>query len=179
MSAALTAIGAFLDAVAKLFRAAIALLLAAILIINAANIFSRSLFGVAFDWVFHWTILMFVWLVCLGFYAYLQAGRDVVVELIAKRTPMAVRRALAVAADLVGLVFMYMILSPAVAFLSLQTGNMETIALPIWVRSLPLFITAVFLTLHFVVHALQVIIGDVEPFAGAQHGSDEKAGAPQ
>ena len=149
------------------------------LMINAANILWRSLFGVAFDWVFHWTILMFVWLVCLGFYAYLRAGRDVVVDLLATRVPSLFRRGLAVAADLIGLVFMFMILSPAVEFLSLQTGNMETIALPIWVRSLPLFITAVFLTLHFVVHALQVIIGDVDPFAHSQHHANEEVGAPE
>lgn len=166
MTTALRAAEVVLDAIATLFRAAIALLLLAMLTINAVNIFRRSFLGGAFDWVFHWTILMFVWLVCLGFYVYMRANRDVVVDLIASRLPSILRRTLAILADLVGLCFMYMVLAPAAAFLALQAGNMETIALPIWVRSLPLFIAAACLTVHFTVHAIQVATGDVDPFAG-------------
>ena len=164
MSAALALVGVALDAIAAVFRAAIALLLLAMLSINTVNLVSRSFFGEAFDWVFHWTILMFVWMVCLGFYVYVRANRDVVVDLIASRLPALARRTLAVAADMIGLVFMYMVLSPASQLIAMQTGNMESIALPIYFQTLPLVFSATCLGVHFSLHALLVLTGEIDPF---------------
>jgi TRAP-type C4-dicarboxylate transport system permease small subunit len=164
VSAILSIFEAVLDAVAAVFQAAIALLLLAMLTINAVNIVSRSFLGGAIDWVFHWTILMFVWMVCLGFYVYIRANRDVVVDLITSRLSALARRAIAIAADMIGLLFMFMVLSPATQLIALQTGYMESIALPIYVSSLPLFFSAVLLVVHFTVHALLVATGEIDPF---------------
>lgn len=171
MSEILSKTGATLDAIAAVFKAAIALLLLVMLAINAVNIIFRSFLGGAFDWVFHWTILMFVWMVCLGFFVYVRANRDVVVDLIATRLPLIIRQALAIAADVIGLVFMYMVLSPATQLFAMQTGNMESIALPIYVGSLPLFLSAACLSIHFALHALLVATGEVIPFNSA-HSRD-------
>lgn len=160
----MTHINKALDAIAAWFRAAIAFLLGAMLLINAANIVSRSVFGHSVDWVFHYTILMFVWMVCLGFYAYTRDKRDVVVDVIARRLPRPMRRGLGILANAVGLAFVYMILSPAQQFLAMQTGNMESIALPIWVRSLPLFISAALLACHFLVELLNILLFGADAF---------------
>ncbi len=164
MSRLLSFVGACLDAIAAAFKAAIALLLLVMLAINSANILSRSFLGEAYDWVFHWTMLMFVWMTCLGVYVYIRENRDVVVDIIAVRMPLPVRRALAVFADMTGLLFMYMVLSPALKLTAMQTGHMETIALPIYVTSLPLFISALCLVVHFCVHALLVLTGRFDPY---------------
>ncbi len=164
MSRLLSFAGASLDAIAAAFKAAIALLLLVMLAINSANILSRSFLGEAYDWVFHWTMLMFVWMTCLGAYVYIRENRDVVVDIIAVRMPLPVRPALAVFADMTGLLFMYMVLSPALKLTAMQTGNMETIALPIYVTSLPLFISALCLVAHFCVHVLLVLTGRLDPY---------------
>lgn len=167
MGRTLSLAGAVLDATAVVFKAAIAFLLLVMLAINFANIFSRSLLGHAYDWVFHWTMLMFVWMIFLGVYVYMRENRDVVVDLIAARMPLSIRRLLAVFADMTGLLFMYMVLSPALELTSMQTGHMETIALPIYVYSLPLFVSALCLVVHFSLHALHVLTGEVIPYPRA------------
>ncbi len=179
MALALRAVGTVLDAIAAVFHAAIALLLFAMLTINAINIVSRSFLGHAIDWVFHWSILMFAWMACLGFYVYIRRNRDVVVELISGRLPPMLRRLLAIAADGIGLIFMFMILSPAAGFLALQVGNMEAIPLPIWVQSVPLFVTAAGLTAHFAVHALQVATGAINPVEASRAQDARDGGAPE
>lgn len=179
MPKALSKIGAMLDAIAVAFQAAIALILLVMLGINTLNIICRSFFGGAFDWVFHWTILMFVWMVCLGFYVYLRTNQDVVVDLIASRLPMPMRRLLAIAADIVGLMFMYMVLSPATTLVAMQTGGMESIDLPIYVGSLPLFLSAACLTVHFALHAILVATGEIDPFVSAGPQNDLETGLPR
>ncbi|MEJ8475077.1 TRAP transporter small permease [Roseibium algae] len=164
MRRVLSLAGTGLDAVAVVFKAAIALLLLVMLTINIINIISRSLLNDAYDWVFHWTMLMFIWMICLGVYVYMRENRDVVVDLIAARMPMPIRRALAIFADMTGLLFMYMVLSPALELTAMQTGHMETIALPIYVSSLPLFTSAMFLVMHFSLHALNVLTGEIIPY---------------
>jgi len=125
MPKVLSKIGAILDAIAAAFQAAIALILLVMLGINTLNIIFRSFLGGAFDWVFPWTILLFVWMVCLGFYIYIRGNRDVVVDLIASRLPSPMRRILAIAADIIGFVFMYMVLSPATPLIAMQAGGMD------------------------------------------------------
>ncbi len=179
MISVLSKIGAGLDAIAVVFRAAIALLSLAMLTINMVNIVFRSFLGGAFDWVFHWTILMFVWMVCLGFYVYMRGNRDVVVDLIASRMPAPIRRLLAIAADIIGIVFMYMVLSPAMTLIGMQTGGMESISLPIYVGSLPLFISAACLTVHFALHGVLVAMGEIDPFVATEPHDILDAGQPR
>ncbi|RPE72158.1 TRAP-type C4-dicarboxylate transport system permease small subunit [Pacificibacter maritimus] len=164
MKSTFSVLGTSLDAIAAAFKAAIALLLLIMLAINAFNIASRSIIGEAYDGVFHWTMLMFIWATCLGVFVYMRENRDVVVDLIAARMPLPIRKVLGVFADMIGVLFMYMVLSPAIELIGLQTGHMETIALPIYVNSLPLFLSALCLVAHFALHALQVLTGDIEPF---------------
>ncbi len=168
--------GAGLDAIAAVFKAAIALLLLVMLAMNMVNILSRSFLGDAFDWVYHWTMLMFVWMTCLGVYVYMRENRDVVVDLVAARMPLPVRRGLAIFADMTGLLFMYMILSPAQELMAMQTGHMETVALPIYVNSLPLFLSAACLVVHFCLHALHVLTGEINPYPRTPPGDLLEAG---
>ena len=156
-----------LDALASLFRGLAAFCLAVMLAINALNISWRGLTNHAFDWVFPWTMLLFVWMLFFGFYAYTRGKRDVVVDLVVARMPPAVARLLVILADLIGVAFMAIILSAAPALIDLQLGQMETIALPIYVRSVPLFVSAALVLLHFAVHAYSVLTGRIVPFPRA------------
>lgn len=175
----MTKLNQFLDLMAVLLRTAIAIILGVMLAINAVNIAWRSLAGHAFDWVFPWTVLLFVWMLFLGLYVYMREQRDVVVDVIVARLPAPLRTAIAIAGDVIAIVVMALIIKAAPDLIKLQLGNMEAIDMPIYVRSLPLFASAGLLVLHFGSHAIALLSGAQKAFPHDSHSIIVEEGAPE
>lgn len=165
----------FLDLTASTFKVLVAFCLLTMLSINAVNIFWRGAFGQAFGWVFSWTLLLFVWMVLLGFFVYVRTRRDVQVHIFVTRMPYFIRLFIAIAGNIVGIMVMLAILRAAPDLFRLQRANMEAIRLPIFVRSAPLFISAAFVMLHFVNEIVALLRGRSRPFDSSEH--DDTVGA--
>lgn len=169
----------FLDFMARLFRIAAAFCLGVMLTINAVNIAWRALTDQAFDWVFSWTMLLFVWMLFLGLFVYMRDRRDVVVDIIARRLPPPLRLVVGVGGCLTGLTVMLLVLKAAPELMALQTGRMEAIALPIYLRALPLFISAAFVSLHFAGYAVELLSGRKAAFDRPAVAALTREGAPE
>lgn len=175
----MTALNRFLDVMASAFRVAITAMLGLMLAVNAVNIVWRALTDHAFDWVFPWTMLLFVWMLFLGLYVYMRERRDVVVDIIAANLPALPRIAVAVTSDVIAILVMLLILKAAPGIIRLQLGRMEAIDLPIYVRSIPLFASAALLILHFGAHAIGLLTGSEKAFPRHKPTTFVEEGAPE
>ncbi|MEQ3748827.1 MAG: TRAP transporter small permease subunit [Celeribacter sp.] len=153
-----------LDGVSVGFKVAITLCLAVMVALNLFNVISRSVLGVAYGWIFSWTMLLFVWMLLLGLFVFIRDRRDVVVDVFMTRLPGMPRRVAGLFACAVGIAVMLAILRGAPTLLSLQTAPMDSIDLPIYVRSLPLFVSAVLVLLHFLLDFVAIACGWSQAF---------------
>lgn len=153
-----------LDGVAFAFKVLATLCIAVMVCLNLFNVVSRSALGVAYGWIFSWTMLLFVWMLLLGLFVYVRDRRDVVVDIFVTRLPRLPKRIVAMFACLVGVAVMLAVLRGAPALLSLQTSPMEAIDLPMYVRSAPLFISAIFVLIHFLLDFVSIAFGWVPAF---------------
>lgn len=175
----MTGLNRFLDVMASVFRFVITAMLGVMLAINAVNIVWRGLTDHAFDWIFPWTMLLFVWMLFLGLYVYMRERRDVIVDVIAANLPSALRLVVALASDAIAIIVMALILKAAPGIIKLQLGQMEAIELPIYVRGLPLFVSAALLILHFGSHAIGLLTGTEKAFPRHKHPTFVEEGAPE
>lgn len=160
----MAAIDGLLDFVARVFRILATACLATMVAINLVNVIWRGVFDDAFGWIFGWTMLLFVWMLLLGFFVYIRTGRDVEVDIFMTRLPRGGRRFMGLFTATIGVLVMLAILRGAPALLALQTARMDTIALPIWVRTAPLFVSAMLVLLHFLNQIVAIMTGRHEPF---------------
>ena len=154
----------FLDLAALLFKWLATGCLAVMVAINSFNIVWRGIFDHAFGWVFGWTLLLFVWMLLLGFFAYVRDRRDVQVDIFMTRLPRPARKVMGIFAALVGALVMVAILRAAPQLLALQTARMDTIDLPIYARSAPLFVSAALVLVHFLNLIVSILRGREAPF---------------
>lgn len=166
-----------LDRIAGAFMALAAISLGVMLIINLVNIMTRSVFGHAFGWVYSWTLLLFMWMLLVGFFVYVRRRRDVVVDIFVSRLPNGPRITVAIATNVVGILVMLAILRAAPGLLALQTANMEAIALPIFIRSGPIFISAALILIHFANDIVGLLTGSVQAFPPMKQAEAEQEGA--
>lgn len=124
------------------FLAAANLILAAMLVANAFNIFTRAAFGTAFNPIFPWTVIGFVWLTFVGFYVFVYDRRDVVVDMVVSRLPLLVRRFAAVLAVAITLALLVIILATMPELLASQSDRMDMVGIPRYSMALPLFVSA-------------------------------------
>lgn len=118
------------------------LLLLAMLVANAVNIAWRALLGTAFNWVFPWTMMAFLWMVFIGFYVFVHDRRDVTVDVIVKRFPQVLRRLCAVLAVVVPVAMLVVLLGTIPAVLQSQADRIDMVGLPRFSITLPLFASA-------------------------------------
>ncbi len=153
-----------LDLTASLFKGLAALCLGIMVVLNLGNVLSRSILGTAYGWVFSWTLLLFVWMILLGFFVYVRTRRDVVVDIFMTRLPNLPRRGAALFGCAVGIAVMLAILRGAPALISMQSSPMDIIGLPIWVRSAPLFVAATLVLIHFSLEFFLILAGRTPAF---------------
>lgn len=169
----------FLDLAGAVFTALAASGLAVMIVINTINIVMRPIFGFSFDFVFPWTLVLFIWASFLALYPLIRSQRDVVVDVIAVRLPRQIRLMVALAADVLGIVLFGMIVSAAPTVIELQLGSMDMIPLPMFIQSLPLFFSASLIVLHLGAHGVGLITGDKVPFDHSHDNAPVQEGAPE
>jgi len=169
------AVDRVLDHVASLFKGLATLCLFVMVTLNLFNVIWRGVFDQAFGWIFSWTLLLFVWMVFLGFFAYVRANRDVTVDIFVSRLPGPLRRTAGLWACVVGMLMALAILRAAPDLLALQTGVLEGIGLPIWVQSAPLFIATVLVFAHFLSLSVAVATGRTQAFPPPPRKTDNGA----
>ncbi|EPX85224.1 TRAP transporter small permease [Salipiger mucosus] len=124
------------------FVACANIILALMLVSNAVNIGWRALVGTAFNPVFPWTVVGFVWLTFLGFYVFVHDRGDVAVDLVTSRLPRVLQRAAGVLAVGVTLTMLVIILATAPRLISSQSDAMDMIGIPRFALGIPLFVSA-------------------------------------
>lgn len=122
--------------------------LAVMLIINTVNILSRALFGEAISWVFSWSMVLFIWMVFLGFYIFNRKGRNISVDLLMNRLSGVSRKTLCLVIDLVTLLLLGVILYTVPENLSKQVGELEMVGLQRYTLSIPFFVSCTLLLLN-------------------------------
>ncbi len=140
--------------------------LAVMLAANMANILSRALFDSAIKWVFPWSMVLFTYLVFLGFFLFVRRGKDVTIDFIFNRFPDAGRRVLAVALNCVSMLILGVILVQAPQIIHGQVGVIEMVGLQRYMLSVPLFVSCLLIFLDILVATLRILAGGTAPKRG-------------
>lgn len=119
-----------------------AFLLAVMLVINAVNIVWRSAAGSAINWVWPWTMVLFLWWAMIAFYPLYRLRKDVSIYLILGRLNAVLRRVLGSFVFLAVLSAAAILLYSAPARLASAVGTIEIVGLPRWLLVVPLILSA-------------------------------------
>ena len=155
----LDAIQRFLSVCERVFIVLANTCLAVMLAANMANILSRALLDSAIKWVFPWSMVLFTYLVFLGFFLFVRRGKDVTIDFIFNRFPDASRRVLAVALNCVSLLILGVILAQAPQIIQGQVGVIEMVGLQRYMLSVPLFVSCFLIFLDILVATLRILGG--------------------
>ena len=145
-------------------------LLGVLLTINMANIVTRELFGTPIEWVYSWSVVLFVWSVFLTLFVIYRARKDITVEFfidwLGKRWRLAPLMS-RVLVDVSTLILSAVIIWQAPQILSAQVGDIEIVGIPRYTESIPLFISCGLIFINFIVDAVFIFDGRETP----NHGS--------
>jgi TRAP-type C4-dicarboxylate transport system permease small subunit len=136
--------------------------LAAMLGINIINIFWRGIIGQNLNFVWPWTTLLFVWTTFFGFFVIYRRAKDITVDYFVDllgRKALVVTRLLS---DIIIVGLMGLLLAEAPRTLASQVGDMELIPLQRYWMSVPLFLSAALVGLHFLLDFIKALSGAPE-----------------
>lgn len=159
----------FLAHAERLFLALANLALAIMLAINIVNIFWRGIVGQNLNFVWPWTTLLFVWMTFFGFYVIYRRGKDITVDYFVDLLGERARYATRILSGLITVGLMGLLIFEAPRTLASQVGDMELIPLQRYWMSVPLFLSAALVGLHFALDLLKVARGDPEPRKSFEH----------
>ncbi|SDU42968.1 TRAP transporter small permease [Stappia sp. ES.058] len=157
--------GGVLYKIRSIFAGMAGALLLVIIAANAVNIFYRFAFGKAFNAVYPWTIVIFTWVVFLGFYVYVYDKKDVAVDGIIKRLPVPLQKAVAIFVTALMLFILGLILWTAPELISIQFNPMDMVGLPYYTLALPLFASAILISITVTLRLWQVLTDEKPPYA--------------
>ncbi len=139
------------------------------LAINVANIAQRAVIDVSIQWVFPWSVVLFVWMTFFGFFVIYRRKKDITVDFVIDRTPPQVQKAARVMVDAIVILLMAIMLLHAPKILSIQVGEIEMVGLERYSLSVPLFISCFLILLNFVVDIANTFReGDAAPAPSRQ-----------
>ena len=121
------------------------------LAINVANIAQRAVIDVSIQWVFPWSVVLFVWMTFIGFFVIYRRKKDITVDFVIDRTGPQVQKAARLMVDVIVILLMAIMLWHAPKILSMQVGVIEMVGLERYSMSVPLFISCFLILLNFVV----------------------------
>jgi TRAP-type C4-dicarboxylate transport system permease small subunit len=159
----------FLAAAERLFLALANTTLGLMLAINIVNIFWRGLVGQNLNYVWPWTTLLFVWMTFFGFFVIYRRGKDITVDYFVDRIGERARFATRVLSNLLTIAIMVLLIAEAPRTLASQVGDMELIPLQRYWMSVPLFLSAGLIGLHFFLDLCKALRGDPEPRKNYEH----------
>ena len=169
LSAIITAGERLLAQAERLFLTLANLALAAMLAINIANIFWRGLAGKNLNFVWPWTTLLFVWMTFFGFFVIYRRGKDITVDYFVDLIGERARYSTRILSGLITIGLMVLLLIEAPRTLASQVGDMELIPLQRYWMSVPLFLSAALVALHFLLDLCKVTRGDPEVRKSFEH----------
>ncbi len=158
----LTATQHVLSKISAGFELTAALILTVMLGINAANIFLRSLFGNALDWVWPWTMFLFVVWVLIAFFPLYHLKKDVSIYFVLRDHHPKLQRALGVLAYTMISAAMLIILITGPSRLESARGIIEIVNLPRVALVIPLLLSASLIFVDAVVNLLLIATGKTE-----------------
>jgi TRAP-type C4-dicarboxylate transport system permease small subunit len=135
------------------------LLLAAMLVINMANIALRNLGFGSLLWVSPWTGAMMVWCVFLAFFAIYRRGMDITLGFFVSRFGPGPNRIFQMIAAACGLLVCTVLVIEAPQILARQRGVLELVGLQRYWLSIPMLVSAALLVVHFAVEFVALAAG--------------------
>lgn len=129
-------------------------LLLGMLAINLANILSRLLFNAGIIWVFPWTVVMFVWMIFLGFFVFYRRGQDIAIDVLVRRFGRQTRFFLNMLVSLLVAGFFALVVYQASILLPRQVGRIDLVGIQRYWLAIPFFISCSLISLQFVMHIL-------------------------
>jgi TRAP-type C4-dicarboxylate transport system permease small subunit len=143
----------------RLFLALANACLAIMLVANMANIATRALFDKGLVYVFPWSVVLFVWMTFFGFYVVYRRGKDITVDFLIDRLGARARFASRLLVDALVITLMLVMLVQAPHIVRSQVGTIEMVGLERYSMSIPLFATAVLITLDFLLDMIKALMG--------------------
>jgi TRAP-type C4-dicarboxylate transport system permease small subunit len=143
-----------LDRLSRLHVALICAALILMLALNTWNILWRSIYDTEPGPILPWTMVLFVWMIFLGFFPLLHEGRDVSLEYFKNRLGTKGQSLLEWLADLCALFTTGVILSQSVEAISSQVGRIPMVGFDRYWLSLPLILSCAFIFLDVIVRRL-------------------------
>lgn len=143
-----------------------AVLLATMLGINAINIVVRGVADDALDWVWPWTMTLFVWWVLLALFPLYRLRKDVSIYFLLRHSRPRFERVLGTFVHLVILVAMAVLVYMGPERLASARGTIEIVGLPRWWLVVPLIFSASLVALDALVNIVAIGTGErtYEPF---------------
>ncbi len=133
------------------------------LLINMLNIGWRGLFDQNLNFVWPWTGLLFVWMSFFGFLVVYRRSKDITVDFFVDLIGPRMRHLTRLLSDVIIIALMALLLIEAPRTLESQVGEMELIEIQRYWMSVPLFVSAALVGLHFLADLLKALSGVAEP----------------
>ena len=137
--------------------------LAVMLAINMVNISSRAVFDKGIQWVFPWSVVLFVWMTFFGFFVLYRMRRDITVDFFVDRIGPSARFATRLLVNAIILMLMAVMLWHAPQILASQTGEIEMVAIDRYFMSVPLFLSCALIAVTFTIDTIRALHGEPEP----------------
>jgi TRAP-type C4-dicarboxylate transport system permease small subunit len=136
--------------------------LAAMLLLNGANILLRAVVDRSLTWVWPWTVVLMIWMTFLGFFVIYHQAKDIAVDYFVNLGGRWARQATRWLVDLLVIALMGVLLWEAPRVLASQVGELELVGLERWVLSVPLFASALLIALHYAADLARAVRGEPE-----------------
>ncbi|MBT3359582.1 MAG: TRAP transporter small permease [Rhodospirillales bacterium] len=155
----------FLGVCERVFHVLANACLAIMLTINILNVAKRAIFDVSIQWVFGWSVVLFVWMTFLGFFVVYRKNKDITVDFVIERLGEKAQFASRILVNVIVIGLMIIMLVHAPKIMAQQVGEIEMVGLERYTMSIPLFISCALILLNFVVDTVHAFRdnGAVQP----------------
>jgi len=136
--------------------------LALMLLMNVFNVGWRAITDRNINFIWPWTGLLFVWMCFFGFFVIYRRSNDITVDFFVDLIGEKARHTTRILSDLIIIALMLLLLVEAPRTLESQVGSMELIALERYWMSVPLFVSAALVALHFLRDLIGALTGEAE-----------------
>ncbi len=133
--------------VADIFQHVATALLVVMLVLNGANIFCRAIVGTEIPAVLPWTMVMFVWMVFIGFFPLCRFGNDVAIAFLTKKFGAGFQGVIDALTNIATFFLAGFLILQMPQVLHLQVGPLPMIGMERYWLSVPLFVSSAFLML--------------------------------
>lgn len=148
-------------------------MLLVILFINIANIASRAVFERGIIWVFPWTVVLFVWMVFLGFFVIYRRNSDIKIDILYRALSPRLQNIVSIVTNVIIMGLMAVILLQAPTLLPRQVGNMDYVGLQRYWLAVPFYVSCALILLDFLRDTLARLVdgppsgGEIAPGEGS------------